>query len=53
MDGIRERLVHADPDVVFVRLGCPKQERLIAALSPALPQAWWIGCGAALASRGG
>lgn len=53
MDAIRGRLVRADPDVVFVGLGCPKQERLIAALAPELPRTWWIGCGAALAFAAG
>lgn len=45
---IRARLIAADPSIVFVALGCPKQERLIAELRSALPHAWWIGCGAAL-----
>jgi len=53
VDAIRERLVGAGPAVVFVGLGCPKQERLIAALAPSLPHAWWIGCGAALAFAAG
>jgi len=53
VDAIRDRLVSADPDIVFVGLGCPKQERLIAALTPDLPHAWWIGCGAALAFAAG
>ncbi len=53
VDAIRERLVRADPDVVFVGLGCPKQERLIATLAPALPRVWWVGCGAALAFAAG
>lgn len=33
------------PDIVFVALGSPKQEQLIAALFPHLPRAWWIGVG--------
>lgn len=45
---VRERLCLAAPDVVFVGLGFPKQERLIAELAPALPRAWFIGCGAAI-----
>lgn len=45
---VREALVGAAPDLVFVALGCPKQERLIRELAPALPSTWWIGCGAAL-----
>jgi len=50
---IRGRLLGADPAVVFVGLGCPKQERLIATLAPSLPRVWWIGCGAALAFAAG
>jgi len=48
VDAIGELLKSADPDVVFVGLGCPKQERLIEALAPDLPRIWWVGCGAAL-----
>jgi N-acetylglucosaminyldiphosphoundecaprenol N-acetyl-beta-D-mannosaminyltransferase len=45
---IRKRLCEALPDIVYVGLGFPKQERLIAELVPALPGAWFIGCGAAI-----
>jgi N-acetylglucosaminyldiphosphoundecaprenol N-acetyl-beta-D-mannosaminyltransferase len=38
----------ARPDLVFVGLGFPKQEKVIARLRPDLPQAWFIGCGAAV-----
>ncbi len=38
----------ADPDLVFVGLGFPKQERVITRLRQALPRAWFIGCGAAI-----
>jgi N-acetylglucosaminyldiphosphoundecaprenol N-acetyl-beta-D-mannosaminyltransferase len=40
--------VAAAPDIVYVGLGCPKQERLIARVAPSLPGAWFIGCGAAI-----
>jgi N-acetylglucosaminyldiphosphoundecaprenol N-acetyl-beta-D-mannosaminyltransferase len=36
---VRRRLAAAGPDIVFVGLGCPKQERLIAAVGPYLPTA--------------
>lgn len=36
------------PDVVFVALGFPRQERLALAMLEALPKAWFIGCGGAL-----
>jgi N-acetylglucosaminyldiphosphoundecaprenol N-acetyl-beta-D-mannosaminyltransferase len=39
------RLQAARPDVVFVGLGFPKQDRLIAKLRPALPQTWFVSCG--------
>ena len=37
----------ARPDIVFVALGSPKQERLIESLRPILPSSWWIGVGIA------
>jgi N-acetylglucosaminyldiphosphoundecaprenol N-acetyl-beta-D-mannosaminyltransferase len=42
---IEVSLREAQPDVVFVGLGCPKQERLIVALREHLPRAWFIPCG--------
>lgn len=41
-----ERLIEdATPDIVFVALGFPKQERLIERLRAAAPHAWWVGVG--------
>lgn len=48
IEAIRDRLTTAAPDIVYVGLGFPKQERLIADLAPACPRAWFIGCGAAI-----
>jgi N-acetylglucosaminyldiphosphoundecaprenol N-acetyl-beta-D-mannosaminyltransferase len=45
---MRADLVQADPDLVYVAFGAPKQERVIAALRPALPKAWWMGVGISL-----
>jgi N-acetylglucosaminyldiphosphoundecaprenol N-acetyl-beta-D-mannosaminyltransferase len=45
---VRARLQEARPAIVYVGLGFPKQERVIAALAPGLPGAWFIGCGAAI-----
>ena len=45
MAEIIETLATARPDIVFVALGSPKQERLIVKLRPLLPQAWWLGVG--------
>jgi N-acetylglucosaminyldiphosphoundecaprenol N-acetyl-beta-D-mannosaminyltransferase len=40
-----QRLQDADPDIVYVALGSPKQEWLIAQLRGYLPRAWWLGIG--------
>ncbi len=48
IDVLCKELAEAEPKIVFVGLGFPKQERLIARLIPHLPQAWFIGCGVAI-----
>lgn len=40
-----QTLSDSKPDIVYVALGSPKQEKLIAQLRPVLPNAWWIGVG--------
>jgi N-acetylglucosaminyldiphosphoundecaprenol N-acetyl-beta-D-mannosaminyltransferase len=45
---VRDWVAAARPDIVYVGLGFPKQERLIARLAPACPRAWFVGCGAAI-----
>jgi N-acetylglucosaminyldiphosphoundecaprenol N-acetyl-beta-D-mannosaminyltransferase len=45
LDAIVVALVTARPDLVFVGLGAPKQELLIARLRSRLPAAWWVGVG--------
>lgn len=45
MAGIIAAVSGAKPDIVYVALGSPKQERLIAKLRPILPGAWWLGVG--------
>nr|WP_184938354.1 WecB/TagA/CpsF family glycosyltransferase [Planomonospora venezuelensis] len=55
-DGLREaveKVAAAAPDLVFVGLGFPKQERFIAALRPRLPSAWHLGCGAGIPMAAG
>lgn len=42
------KVADAKPDMVFVGLGFPKQERVVARLRPLLPGSWFIGCGAAV-----
>lgn len=41
-------VVAARPDLVYVGLGFPKQERVIARLRPLLGSSWFLGCGAAI-----
>jgi N-acetylglucosaminyldiphosphoundecaprenol N-acetyl-beta-D-mannosaminyltransferase len=48
VSALLDSLQSAAPDVIYVGLGYPKQERLIARLATALPSAWFIGCGAAI-----
>lgn len=45
---ITTHLKGAEPDVVFVGLGFPKQDRLIAQLRRLLPRAWFVSCGISL-----
>ena len=43
----------AAPDLVFVGLGFPKQERLIEQLRSAVPNAWYVACGGGIAMAAG
>ena len=45
MREIEGRLREADADIVYVALGSPKQEKLIRALRPMFPRAWFLGIG--------
>lgn len=45
MLSIERAVVESKPDIVFVALGFPKQERIIARLRPRLPNAWFAGVG--------
>jgi N-acetylglucosaminyldiphosphoundecaprenol N-acetyl-beta-D-mannosaminyltransferase len=45
MATIQARLLAARPDIVYVGLGSPKQEKLIHQLRALLPAAWWLGVG--------
>ncbi|WP_433210791.1 WecB/TagA/CpsF family glycosyltransferase [Dactylosporangium sp. CS-047395] len=42
------RVVKAQPQMVYVGIGFPRQEHLIARLREALPATWFLGCGAAV-----
>ncbi|MGE5291798.1 MAG: WecB/TagA/CpsF family glycosyltransferase [Micromonosporaceae bacterium] len=48
VETVRRRLAAAAPDIVYVGLGFPKQERLIAELAPSFPTTWFVACGAAI-----
>jgi N-acetylglucosaminyldiphosphoundecaprenol N-acetyl-beta-D-mannosaminyltransferase len=43
-----DKMALAAPDIVFVGLGFPKQERMIARFARDLPSAWFVACGAAI-----
>ncbi|HXE53842.1 MAG TPA: WecB/TagA/CpsF family glycosyltransferase, partial [Tepidisphaeraceae bacterium] len=45
MAEIVQKLSDAKPDIVYVALGSPKQEKLIGQLRPILPNSWWLGVG--------
>jgi N-acetylglucosaminyldiphosphoundecaprenol N-acetyl-beta-D-mannosaminyltransferase len=45
---VADALARAAPDVIYVALGSPKQDHVIARLRETLPGAWWLGVGAAL-----
>jgi N-acetylglucosaminyldiphosphoundecaprenol N-acetyl-beta-D-mannosaminyltransferase len=42
---LADALLALRPDIVLVGLGSPKQEQIIAALRPLLPQTWMMGVG--------
>jgi N-acetylglucosaminyldiphosphoundecaprenol N-acetyl-beta-D-mannosaminyltransferase len=45
MAKIIQQVEQANPDIVYVALGSPKQEELIDKVKAHLPRAWWIGVG--------
>jgi exopolysaccharide biosynthesis WecB/TagA/CpsF family protein len=53
IESVRHRLASAAPDIVYVGLGFPKQDRLSGQLAPSFPAAWFIGCGAAISFAAG
>lgn len=48
LERVCRRATEAKPDLIFVGLGFPKQERLIQQLRTTLPTTWFMGCGAAI-----
>jgi N-acetylglucosaminyldiphosphoundecaprenol N-acetyl-beta-D-mannosaminyltransferase len=53
LDFIAETLEHAEPDLVYVGLGFPKQERVIAVLRERFPRTWFLGIGMSIEFVGG
>ncbi|HET6479955.1 MAG TPA: WecB/TagA/CpsF family glycosyltransferase [Actinoplanes sp.] len=47
-DDVCAKVIDAHPDLVFVGLGYPKQERMVTRLRAELPRTWFLGCGAAV-----
>ncbi len=45
---VMKKMLDAGPDIVYVGLGSPKQERLIRQVRVKLPHVWWIGVGISL-----
>ena len=45
---LADRFEAAGPDLVYVGLGFPKQEQVIARLRRTAPRAWFLGCGASI-----
>jgi N-acetylglucosaminyldiphosphoundecaprenol N-acetyl-beta-D-mannosaminyltransferase len=45
LTAIRTQLADANPDIVYVALGCPKEEQLIVRLRDTLPACWLLGVG--------
>lgn len=45
MSSLIEELRATSPNVVYVALGCPKQEHLIVRMRESLPSAWFLGIG--------
>ena len=45
MARLEQLLTDWQPHIVFIGLGSPKQEKLIARLRPLAPRAWYLGVG--------
>ncbi len=48
IDEVLQKVLEAKPDIVYVGLGSPKQERLIRQVRVRLPHVWWLGVGISL-----
>lgn len=45
LEQLRQALISAQPDIVYVALGSPKEDNLIDDLSSQMPRTWWLGVG--------
>ncbi len=48
MQQVVQKVLDTRPDIVYVGLGSPKQERLIRQVRVKLPHVWWLGVGISL-----
>ena len=48
IEKVLKKVLDAGPDIVYVGLGSPKQERLIRRARVGLPHVWWLGVGISL-----
>jgi N-acetylglucosaminyldiphosphoundecaprenol N-acetyl-beta-D-mannosaminyltransferase len=48
LDAVCAAVIDAEPEMVYVGIGFPRQEHLIRRLRAALPGTWFLGCGAAV-----
>lgn len=48
-----DSVVRAQPGLVLIGMGFPKQEKLIQRLREVMPQAWYVGCGAGIPMASG
>jgi N-acetylglucosaminyldiphosphoundecaprenol N-acetyl-beta-D-mannosaminyltransferase len=48
IEEVLQKVLDASPDIVYVGLGSPKQERLIRQVRVRLPHVWWLGVGISL-----
>jgi N-acetylglucosaminyldiphosphoundecaprenol N-acetyl-beta-D-mannosaminyltransferase len=53
MAEVVDKVTAAAPDLVFVGLGFPKQERVISRLREVMPATWYLGCGAGIPMAAG
>jgi N-acetylglucosaminyldiphosphoundecaprenol N-acetyl-beta-D-mannosaminyltransferase len=53
LDRIERSLEEASPDIVYVALGFPKQERLVVHLREQLPHTWFLSCGVSFSFAAG